>query len=982
MLDYQRIVDHLRTCLTTITPDSIDILRMAVGDYAAACDEVNDRLRQCGTLLNRGLRSEAIHLGETEPNVLDAVAALDFADRLLLDNAVDRYFMARPPELLLDMAAALNEAYAIEQPIQALLHRHRLLSIGRCPLSMRLETLYALANADPENPAWREDVVTFEIERHKQIHEEAVEAVQRGNLAQLETLDEEVGRPDWRQPPSVKLRELVGRNRQMIAQRQARAALAALEPQLCAAHAAFDVDAGRRIRDEWRDAVLIASMAQDEPLLLHAAPALEWLDAQDEMERREQQQRQALAALEQALDRHAGADELRQRHAAASNLGNGLPAILQQRYAVRLATIESVRRRKMGMLIAAGMAVCLGVTCGIGVLVNRQIHMAETAQAAEQLRRYLEQKPVALVEGEKAAAGLQARSPKVYQSDSVQAQVAELASWRKKQDLADARLRTAIAHAREQMAGDAHDALQTALDNARDALKSLVLADPSAETEVAKIDQELGRRQREAQAERNRRFAARLEELAKDLAQLDDATFADATEKFEAIRLIRANLSAAVDGATGVSPSLVAQAGPLRARLEQADADTHRQADVMDAEKRVTAAVGDKAAFKQALLNYGKQFPNSPRKVDFERAVEEADLWDAVGPWNELILASRANQVAALSPKQAGQTLRQVKDFLNSCHVLAAADGLQKRIEPIEDIARRVDENGKPVVEPLRMLLGDPLFTQTRCVITSKEGRYYPVKPPIEEEVGEKKRLSFVCYTGFDATKTRQRSVPQEDVVDLLTEAPQVSLARQLAAKLAKVDATNWERVFLEMADTVLATPSSSQVGLDPLVKWRLLGDVLKTGAKGSARFQRAMTDVLTIMEGTKVDPYVNWVDPSNDDAPRNRRLAEEELRRIGLLESGRQALEAELAAAAAGPNQTYLWIGWLKHQPGGTWQCAANAATLGRLNGDLIVLRREPGMKTASQVSVGSIVGGKVTLVSDGPALLEGRPVYLAAQP
>jgi len=978
MLDYQRIVDHLRTCLTTITPDSIDILRMAVGDYAAACDEVNDRLRQCGTLLARGLRSEAIHLGETEPNVLDAVAALDFADRALLENAVDRYGMARPPELLLDVAAALNEAYALEQPLQALLHRHRLLSIGRSPLAMRLETLYALASADPENPVWREDVVTFEIERHKQIHEEVVDASQRGNLAQLEALETELGRTNWRQPPPSKLRELVGRNRQMVAQRLARATLVALEPQLCVAHAAFDLDAGRQLRDEWRKAMVVAQVAHDEPILRHAAPALEWLDAQDEMERRQGQQRQALAALEKALDRNVRVDELRRLHAAASNLGDGLPALLQQRYAVRLATLEGGRRRKMGVLIAAVLVACAALTIGIGALVNRQLRAAEVAQAAEQIHRYLAQKPVALIEGEKAVAALQAKSPELYQSGPVQEQIAELAAWRKKQDLADARLRAALAQAREQLAGNAPDVVRTALDNARDAMKSLVLADPAAETDLAKIDQELGRRQREAQAERNRRFEGKLEEVAKELAQLDDAKFADAAAKFEAIRVVRANLTATIDGAAGVSESLVAQAAPLRARLERVDSDTHRQADVMDAENRITVTIGDMAAFKQALLNYGKQFPDSPRKVDFAKVLEDAALWEEIGPWNELVGALQPARLSRVEPKQARVVAQQLKQQLGACRMLTAAAGLEKRIERIEDLGRRIDENGKPVVASLRLLLGDRLFTEARCIIT-KDGRHYPLSPPSEEQVGQSSRWTFDYPIGFDLTKgQRRRTVAADEIMKNLEQAPQVTLARQLSAMLDKLDANNWEQTFLAMADAVLAEPSSTNGSLDPLVKWRLLGDVLKTGVKGSACFERATADAIAALEQTKVDPFVNWVDPKDDDARKNRRLAEEELRGFPKIAAARQVIEAELADMGAVPNQSYLWIGWLIHQPGGAWQCAANAATVKGADGDLYALRREPGGKAAAMERIGAISEGKTTINAVGPALLEGRPVYL----
>ena len=81
MLDYQRIVDDVRSSMFSNSMEGVDFLRGAAADYSVACDEINERLRRCGALLRQGLRSEAIHLAEIEPNLLDVVATLDFPER-------------------------------------------------------------------------------------------------------------------------------------------------------------------------------------------------------------------------------------------------------------------------------------------------------------------------------------------------------------------------------------------------------------------------------------------------------------------------------------------------------------------------------------------------------------------------------------------------------------------------------------------------------------------------------------------------------------------------------------------------------------------------------------------------------------------------------------------------------------------------------------------------------------------------------------
>ncbi len=134
MFDYQRIVDDVRSALATAGPETVDFMRLAAADYMVACDEVNDRLRKCGELLRKGLRSEAIYLADLEPNLLDAVAALDFPEYDQWKQVASRLGILVPPPLQLDVAADLNEAYALEQPLATLLERHRLLALARAPL--------------------------------------------------------------------------------------------------------------------------------------------------------------------------------------------------------------------------------------------------------------------------------------------------------------------------------------------------------------------------------------------------------------------------------------------------------------------------------------------------------------------------------------------------------------------------------------------------------------------------------------------------------------------------------------------------------------------------------------------------------------------------------------------------------------------------------------------------------------------------------
>ena len=74
--------------------------------YYEACSETNRRLRECGDLLRKGHRSEAIQLAKIEPDLLDMVELLDPQREAWLKHLS----LEPPPELDLVIAAELNQA--------------------------------------------------------------------------------------------------------------------------------------------------------------------------------------------------------------------------------------------------------------------------------------------------------------------------------------------------------------------------------------------------------------------------------------------------------------------------------------------------------------------------------------------------------------------------------------------------------------------------------------------------------------------------------------------------------------------------------------------------------------------------------------------------------------------------------------------------------------------------------------------------------
>ena len=198
MADYQFVVDRVRGFVTGADQTRTDALTEMAANFAELCQEANTRLRRCLDYLRRGLRSEAIHLAETHPNLLDMVAALDIPEIDEWEQLCAAYELARPARMMIEAAQELNEAYSQEKPLQHLLSQHRVLALRRAPLAERLEVIRALAVEDPTNSCWAEDQETFETARLRQLRPDVSAAVRSRDLRVIDALAAEIFSQNWR----------------------------------------------------------------------------------------------------------------------------------------------------------------------------------------------------------------------------------------------------------------------------------------------------------------------------------------------------------------------------------------------------------------------------------------------------------------------------------------------------------------------------------------------------------------------------------------------------------------------------------------------------------------------------------------------------------------------------------------------------------------------------------------------------------------
>ena len=357
MNDYESVIDQIQALLAWDHDPESDYMETLANDYRRLVNEVNERLRACDKLLSRGLRTEAIQQAESEPNLLDITAVLDFPEAEYWSDYVSQYEMPPIPELLVNIAADLNDAYAAEQPVARLLKLHRLHALALSPLSDRILILRTLADIDRDNAHWLEDLERFEDARLMQIEEELEEAFQAKDAARIAAIDQEMSTDEWHMRPPKALRSKVRSAHNRLRSHAANKQVRQVAEELIAAFKESDEARTRDCAERWEELVSMADLPGDDPIFAEVMPALSWVAAQNTREAGQKAYDDSVAALQKAIRRNAPMQKLERLAQSALEFDLGLPEEVQDQLEDRYTKHRREKsRRKMLMIggIAAG----------------------------------------------------------------------------------------------------------------------------------------------------------------------------------------------------------------------------------------------------------------------------------------------------------------------------------------------------------------------------------------------------------------------------------------------------------------------------------------------------------------------------------------------------------------------------------------------------------------------------------------------------
>ena len=833
MADYQRVVEFLRDVRQAPLQGVTEEISQAAKDFATFCVEANERLRKCSGFLQQGLRTEAIHLADENPNLLDLVAALDLPDPEVWAEFCANNGLPVPPPLQLDRAEQLNEAYAQDQPMEHLLSRHRLLALARAPMRERLGVMRQLMAIDPGNAAWEKDIRGYEAARIRELPTSFYNAMKDHDDAAIVDLAHEMTESAWIEPLPLDLVTAVTDANARIQRRTLEDELKKLVQPLRDAFAAQTLKDCQSIVARWKKLMTSAGVTNvSHELSDEIKPVIAWIAEEEKKEDRLRKYRGSCKAFGDLLNRDATDRELEAGYARLKEFGEPVPEDFTTRYADKRKSRQHATERKHKLRLAAiaGIVIVIVVVVlGVGITIMHasaaerwanELNSAVAAKDIEKIRHLLEElsKASAQITGDQRVSTARAEA------------MAKEAEYARDQDSLKDTLEKY--DGLEKSAGPVAANTGASMDDLVNAAASLKegLAAGRAKGDLSWVDTEkkLGAQEgrlvdllARLQTRASSGVKARVDALAAEVDGLASLSSADASAKLLTIgRSLRAMKDLAgidVDATTAIA-NLLQRADKMRETLEATR-------DITTELQSVRAAAISSDDLKRALEHFVQRFPNAPQTQEFSTAIQRMNLAKAVESWRDMA-AGFGGRFGPSS--QAGAQKRF--DAL-AAHLTAYPDS------PFISIATEYEDYLRRAIDALAEkgtwqtaltdLLSTPMVSEL-CYMESSDGKRYYVLGDIKMQI---KRINNQVTVTFEALNPKDLSKrmivnidpPVRVLTDKPVRMPHAKVAADMADAIKLIDESNWDTWGIDMSDKLVKNTE-----MDIVVKAILLQPVLK----------------------------------------------------------------------------------------------------------------------------------------------------------
>ncbi len=302
---------------------------------------------KCSTLLQQGLRTEALHLADHPPNLLDLVAALDLPDPMAWADFCQNNGLPVPPPLQLDRATQLNDAYAQDQPLEHLLAQHRMLALSRSPVGERLAIMRRISALDPAGATWEKDIRVFEKARIKELPAAFYAAVKNKDESAINSLMVEVTQQPWFEQVPADLSTAVSDAFHRVRRLHVETELKRLVEPLREAYAAQSVQECRALVKQWKGTMEAAGVTSiSAELTDEIRPVIVFVTDQDKRDEFLRKFRDSCKAFSRMLDGDVSDAQLEMGYARLKEFKQEIPPDITERYEVKTAARQRDINRK------------------------------------------------------------------------------------------------------------------------------------------------------------------------------------------------------------------------------------------------------------------------------------------------------------------------------------------------------------------------------------------------------------------------------------------------------------------------------------------------------------------------------------------------------------------------------------------------------------------------------------------------------------
>lgn len=843
-MDYQVIADRIELALTSLGATTEEELRELAEAYAQACQEVNQRLQDIHHLIKAGERSEAIRRADIPPRLLDAIEVLDLPDRDAWMDVCTLKGLPNPPELLTQYITELNEAYESERGLAGLLRQHRYLALAQAPLAKRAEILRQLAEAEPENPVWAEDLLALEKYWLDLLPQEIQEHLKNDNLQALEETLKQLESEKWRYTPPA---SLIAQCRSALETARARAFRRAMEQLADAIQSALASRDLARVEEyvrNWQQQAAANPQWVDWELQSRVQPALSLvkkLEAEREADRR---RRQLFNQFQQLLAAPPSRREVEQQYLALKEAAVTIPPEVEERYqeVIREFRRRATLRRTLFLGIAGLVFVAVAtVVWRVQAQIQENHRVAEAAAAVKKLIENYQ-----FDEAEKYLGELQSREPRILRRPELVEVKVSLDQAREAEN------------ARRKKFDQAVELVQSSLEsqpNGPALQQAEALARTQAEKELVKeLREKAESRWSALRSQAEERLRQRIKQVADDFDQLLQRAALSVDEELRQLTQLVERLNRLETENREQGLSLERELSQLKYRIQGRFMEVSQTSEQ---EKRIRDLCAAAAAGPQAYLAMVRRLSNNPAGSGqfFDLSMVEAELprLDELNSWNQA--ASLWNNRQTKLSDDVRSTLRNALTALQvePTRAFPFTPEQLSRLETYLDLIAQREQIVITTLAALHQEWQQDLIRDAWMVRLNDNRRYYSLHQPLRE---------IEAIRNVQGTVSDTFSLPPAMVAHK-GRAPHSILLNRIQPVLANWVANNWE----SSADTILTeilgfSRKQGDELPEPPVLFHLFDETLNAASSGDVgwqSFRESMNEQLQKLRD-QYPPTYDWV--------------------------------------------------------------------------------------------------------------------------